>query len=197
MVIRKEQVLALLALATAVWAGRKYSEGPLLGSVYRPAKLEFTATPVLPAPLVADTAPASVRRDFCTEPSETKPLPPRELDFPPRAALSLAALPLDPGPDFGHAWILAIDGAQVEGTTLQSTADAGGAAADAPSPAAEPDPQGGTQKEKEERAALTYDRIYVEGLSAPYLGVIEADNHDLFELEKTGNFDGVVLRQRN
>ncbi|HEU4418336.1 MAG TPA: hypothetical protein VFT55_05315, partial [Planctomycetota bacterium] len=200
MAIRKEQVLTLLALATAVLAGRQYLEESPPGSGYRPGKLEFTATAVAATPLVTDKAPAASRRDFCTEPSETRPLPPRALDFPPRAPLSLAALPLDPGPDFGHAWMLTMDGAQVEGVPLQTAADAGGGAADAPAvaPAAqEPDPQGGTQKDKEERAALLYDRLWVEGLTAPNFGMIETEGVDLFELERTGNFDGVVLHQRN
>jgi tetratricopeptide (TPR) repeat protein len=198
MAIRKEQVLALLALATAVLVGNKYRSDPMPGPTYRPGKLEFKAAAVTATPLVAESAPAAGRRDFCTEPSETRPLPPRELDFPPRAALSLAALPLDPGPDLAHAWMLTTDGAQVDGVTLQSTADAGGAPADAPAqPQDAEQPQGGTQKDKEERAALLYDRIWVQDQPAPHFGMIETEGVDLFELEKKkGNLEGVVLKQR-
>jgi hypothetical protein len=194
--IRKEQVLALLALATAVLAGRKYFDEAPPGASYRPGKLEFTANAVAPTPLVTEGASAASRRDFCTEPSETRPLPPRDLAFPPRAPLSLAALPLDPGPDLGHAWMLTTDGAQVEGVTLQTAADAGSAAAETPAqPQEQEQPQG--TKEKEERAALLYDRIWIEGQSNPHFGLIETEGVDLFELEKKdGQLDGVVLRQR-
>jgi tetratricopeptide (TPR) repeat protein len=197
MAIRKEQVLTLLALATAVLAGRKYFNEPLPGVGYRPTKIDFTATAVAATPLVTETAAGAGRRDFCTEPSETQPLPPRELDFPPRAALSLAALPLDPGPDLAHAWLLTTDGAQVDGVTLQ-TADAGAAPADAPAqPQEQPAEQGGTQKDKEERAALIYDRVWIEGQNAPHFGTIDPEGVDLFDLEKKdGQLDGVVLRQR-
>jgi tetratricopeptide (TPR) repeat protein len=151
---------------------------------------------VAPTPLVTEGASAASRRDFCTEPSETRPLPPRDLAFPPRAPLSLAALPLDPGPDLGHAWMLTTDGAQVEGVTLQTAADAGSAAAETPAqPQEQEQPQG--TKEKEERAALLYDRIWIEGQSNPHFGLIETEGVDLFELEKKdGQLDGVVLRQR-
>jgi len=197
MAIRKEQVLTLLALATAVLAGRKYFNEPPPGLGYRPSKLEFTATAVTATPLVTEAASGAGRRDFCTEPSETRPLPPRELEFPPRAPLSLAALPLDPGPDLGHAWMLATDGAQVEGVTLQTAADAAAAPAEGPAQPQQQEPPDRTPKEKEERAALIYDRVWLEGQPSPYFGMIETEGVDLFELEKKDdNLEGVVLRQR-
>src|SRR5262249_39848166 len=50
---------------------------------------------------------------------------------------------------------------------------------------------------KEERAALLYDRIWVQDQTAPHFGMIETGGVDLFELEKKdNNLEGVVLRQR-
>ncbi|HEX5054057.1 MAG TPA: tetratricopeptide repeat protein [Planctomycetota bacterium] len=194
MTIRKEQVLALLALLVSVWVARQYLEEPPMGPSVNPRKLEYTPIPVPASHLVTTPAPALVRTDLCTEPSETRPLPPRELAFPPRPPLSLAGLLLDPGPDYGHLWLLREDGTPVEGVVLQS---AGEAAPNTPAPAVqEPDPNGETQAQKEERAARTLDRIYAGGQQRPFFGRIDPEGHDLYALEESGDFEGVELRMR-
>ncbi|MCU0865189.1 MAG: hypothetical protein MUC36_15490 [Planctomycetes bacterium] len=193
--MRKEPVLALLTLGLAGWIGSGYLETPTATSRWSPKKLEFVPGAVAEAPLVAAAAAAAVRADFCTEPSETRPLPPRELDFPPRTPLSVAALPLDPGPDYGHSWMLRLDGAAVEGVTLTP---AGEAAAPAVDPGAAPaDPTTSTRKQREEVAARTYDRIYVQNLQSPFFGTIENEGLDLFQLESDRQFEGVLLRLRS
>lgn len=193
MSIRKEQVLAILVLLLAVWIGRGYLGEPEFGSRFAPQRAEYEAAPVPAVDLVAAAAPAPVRRDFCTEPSETQPLPPRELAFPPRAPLTIAGLPLDPGPDYGHLALVQLDGAQVEGVTLQqgTGADGGGETAGA-DPEIDPN-----APMSEDRAARIYDRVWRVNQASPEFGTIEPQaGVDLFRLEEKGDFEGLKLRMR-
>ena len=193
MAIRKEQVLALLTLGIGALVARQYFEDPSVPVRLATKKLEHVAAPVAAAPLLQSAAAAVARVDFCTEPSETRPLPPRELDFPPRAPLSVAALPLDPGPDYAHSWMLGIDGAVVPEVTLAQATDG---AAPAAAPAATQEPVVSTRKQREEQAALTYDRVYANGLASPFFGTLDTEGVDLFALEASGQFEGVTLRLR-
>lgn len=194
MSIRKEQVLAIAVLLLAVWIGRGYLGEPEISSRFAPQRAEYEAKPVPAAQLVAAAGQAPVRRDFCTEPSETQPLPPRELAFPPLAPLTVAGLPLDPGPDYGHLWLLHLDGAQVEGVTLQQGTGADGGGGDASGAGAEADPNAPMS---EERAARIYDRVWRVNLSSPEFGTIEPQSGvDLFRLEETADFEGLKLRMR-
>ena len=93
MQLRKEQVLALLTLLVGAYVARGYLGGPPTFRRYSPKAAEYEAKPVGAQQLVAADAAAPKRRDPFTEPSETRPLPPRQLDFPPHAPLSFAALP--------------------------------------------------------------------------------------------------------
>jgi tetratricopeptide (TPR) repeat protein len=192
--LRKEQVLALVALLLVGYCSRGYFGEPGWSTRFSPQIAEYATATVPTTPLVTGEPPALLRRDFFTEPSETRPLPPRELAFPPRPPLTLAALPLDPGPDYRRAWLLAMDGAQVEGVTLQQAVlqDTEGPTETGPASGL---PQG-TRAEREERAARIYDRIYINGQRAPFFGTIENDNLDLFALEESGQLDGVELRLR-
>ena len=95
--LRKEQVLALVALALGAWVGLGYLEEPSYTPRFAPKKVGYEAKPVVATPLASDTKVELSRPGLCTEPSETKPLEPRLLDFPPRSPLSVAALPLAPG----------------------------------------------------------------------------------------------------
>ena len=92
MAIRKEQVLAIVALVFGALAARGSFEEPRGTARFNPTKNEFAPKAFVPTALVTTAPGALVRRDFCTEPSETRPLPPRQLDFPPRQPLSMAAL---------------------------------------------------------------------------------------------------------
>lgn len=193
MQIRKEQVLALLTLLLALWVGRAWLATPSFPVRVSIKALEYTPRPLVPVSLVVDAAAPPQRIDFCTEPSETRPLPPRPLAFPPRAGLSLAAVPLEPGPDYGHLYALAVDGGVVEGVAIvPPNPDAGTVA---PSPTAD-DGALPTRRELEERAARSYDRVWYGGLSTPRFGTIEADGQDLFALEERTDFTGVKLRLR-
>lgn len=194
MAMRKEQVLALLALALGLLVGRRYLEEPPPGKRFSPQRAEYEPKVLAATPLVTTAPPPLVRRDFCTEPSETRPLPPRQLDFPPRPPLSLAVLPLDPGPDYRHAYALRTDGSQLTGVTIAQSGDA--APTESAPAAAEPAAGGQGRAELEARAALTYDRVYYGGLASPQFGTIEADGLDLFELEERGDFTNVQLRLR-
>ncbi|MBL8756750.1 MAG: hypothetical protein JNK15_25865, partial [Planctomycetes bacterium] len=199
--VKKEQVLALLTLAATGWAATYWLDVPAYRSSYSPATEAYEPKAVPDLALAGPATKASTRRDWATEPSETKPLPPRVLEFPPRAPLTFAAVPLDPGPDYRHLHVLAIDGKQIADVAIAQggeAAPANGAAAPAPGPADAPAPGQGpsTRKEREEIASRSYDRIWLVGQSSPFFGNLEPDNHDLFELEDKGQFDGVVLRQR-
>lgn len=193
MSLRKEQVLLILVLLLGAYVGSSYFGFTKLVSRWTPSDIKYVAQPLEASPLVEGAADALVRRDFLTEPSETRPLPPRTLAFPPHAAASLAALPLDPGPDFRHSWLLRQDGEQVEGVTI-----APGGGESVASGGAVPDEQeqpGSPGSMSPEQAGELYDRIYVVGLSGAYYGRIEQqEGVDLFALEDGGDFTGVKLR---
>jgi tetratricopeptide (TPR) repeat protein len=197
MAIRKEQVLALVTLAVGALVGKRYFEEGVFPTRVTPKKLEYAPKPVTAPPLVTAAAPAVVRRDFLTEPSETRPLPPRTLAFPPRAPLSLATIALEIGPDLRHAYAVRVDGAQVSGVTLGGDA-ATPAAADAGAAPAAPDaPAQSDLEQARERAALTYDRVWIGNQPQPFFGTIEPDPRvDLFQLEARPDFEGVNLRFR-
>jgi tetratricopeptide (TPR) repeat protein len=193
MQVRKEQVLALLTLLLAVWVGRDWLTTPSYPVRLAVKALEYTPRPLAPLALVGDAAAPAQRLDFCTEPSETRPLPPRPLAFPPRAPLSLAAVPLEPGPDYGHLYALRVEGSFLEGATIAppgletAPAEAAPGADDGALP---------SRRELEERAARSYDRVWYGGLATPRFGTIEADGQDLFALEERTDFTGVRLRLR-
>lgn len=197
MEIRKEPVLFVVTALLGAWIAKGLLADVPLSSRFQPTKIEYAATPVTQTVLATGDAPALARRDFATEPSETRPLPPRALEFPPHAPLSVAALPLPIGPDYGHLYAVRVPGEPVEGVTLQTVADAeaaegedGGDVAAAAAPAA------GGQGNDEEQLARTYDRIWVVGQKAPQFGAIEPDGRDVFELEALRDFEGVVVRMR-
>lgn len=195
MAIRKEQVLLLLTLGVGALVARSlFEEGPR-ASTWSPKVLERTPAPVPVTALVTEAAPPAARRDICTEPSETRPLPPRALDFPPQAPLSVAALPLHPGPDFGHLWPVQIDGATVDGVVLQTEVNAAAAA-----PAADGDstvPAQETPEDKAKRLAKSYDRIFEVGKKAPFWGTLEwLPGQDPYDIEKRTDFSDIEIHLR-
>ena len=194
MAIRKEQVLLLLTLGVGALVARSLMQEGMQASQWSPKVLQREPRPVPAIALIGGIAPPpAARRDSFTEPSETRPLPPRELAFPPRAPLSIAAVPLDPGPDYAHLWQLRIDGAPAEGVALQAPAEAQPAApaAEAEAPAQE------TTAEKEARAARVYERIFEVGKRAPFWGTIELQpGQSLYDLEARTDFDGVEVHVR-
>jgi tetratricopeptide (TPR) repeat protein len=191
--IKKEQTLALLTLLVGAWAASSYLTPAEFRASFTATRLEYAAKPPLATPLVGGDAAPMQRRDFCTEPSETRPLPPRALAFPPRAPLSVAAIPLEPGPDFGHLYALRVDGALQSATPIVQGGAEAAPVVEAP---AQEDGPIATRKELEERAARSYDRVWYNGLASPRFGTIEAEGHDLFALEERGDFTGVKLRLR-
>ncbi|MBL8727727.1 MAG: hypothetical protein JNM25_04800 [Planctomycetes bacterium] len=193
--MRKEQVLALLTLLLGGWMARSLLQEPMRPTSFQPTKIDYEPAQVPAAVLVTTAAPPLARADFCTEPSETRPLPPRELEFPPRLPLSVAGLPLDIGPDYGHMWALRIDGGPVEGVVLQAESEAAAAPAAPAAPAGDVQETGG-RAEQEARAARTYDRLWVVGQKSPNFGAIEPDGRDPFALEEMRDFEGVVVRMR-
>ncbi len=77
MAIRKEQVLFLVTLGIGALVARSLLQEGIRPARWQPKPLEHTSSPVVPAALVVDPAPPFARRDSFTEPSETRPLPPR------------------------------------------------------------------------------------------------------------------------
>ena len=196
MAIRKEQVLALLTLVVAALVAKGALSEFTLGKSFTAKTKEYVPTAIKATALVTAAPPAAGRANFCTEPGETRPLPPRELALPTRAPLSVAALPLEAGPDFGHLWLVQMDGSTVEGVTLGA---AGEAAAPAPAagPATEEPQQPATSRaERAKLAALTYARVYSQGLATPFFGTLETTDVDLWKLEESKDFAGVTLRLR-
>lgn len=195
MAIRKEQVLALcvLAIGGLVYMGLGGDDGQAVS--FTPKKLEYAAQPVRTTPLAGDGSGGPARGTLFAEPRETRALPPRELAFPPRTPLSVAALPLDIGPDYAHALMLRDDGAPAEGVTLQMVEAAVTASGQGET---EPAAAGPAQTPAERRAMLaaTYDQIYLQGLSAPYFGFVEVEGLDPFDAEALRSFDDKVVRFR-
>ncbi len=195
--IRKEPVLlGLTAGVVALIAGRWFEE-PFFPQKFNATVRAYETKAVPTTTLAGTVGKPAVRANYFTEPSETKSLPPRLLDFPPRASLTFAAVPLEIGPDYRHLYALRMDGGALAGVTIAQTGDT---AAAAPEPVAEPEApvagQGTTRAQREAQAARTYDRIWIVGQSSPFFGTIEVDNLDLIELEAKKQFDGVVLRLR-
>lgn len=193
MSLRKEQVLLILVILMAGYCGQDYFSIRQDVSRKSITRLPYESEPFGKTPLVETDAGALVRRDFLTEPSETRPLPPRELAFPPREAFGVAALPLDPGPDFRHSWLLRQNGAQVQGVTLQT-----GGGGDNGVAAATEDPQEpNLGPMTSEQAAKQYDQIWIANLSNPYFVRIEPQTqYDLFKLEEGGDLSEVKLLVR-
>jgi len=192
MSLRKEQVLLILVILMAGYCGQDYFSIRQDVSRKSITKLPYEAEAFGQTPLVVTDADALVRRNFLTEPSETRPLPPRDLAFPPREAFGVAALPLDPGPDFRNSWLLRQNGEQVQGVTLQA---GGGAAVDEAPVEDQQEPNLGPMTP--EQAAKQYDRIWVANLTNPYFVRVEPQTeHDLFALEEGGDLSGVKLLVR-
>ncbi|MCB9887284.1 MAG: hypothetical protein H6838_17475 [Planctomycetes bacterium] len=199
MSLRKEQVLALLTLLLAAWIWNGRRQPLVMVDRITMKQLDYEPGKVAETPLAGPGDGQLRRRDFATEPSETQPLPPRPLAFPPRAPRSIVMLPLDPGPDFGHALQLAGDGAVVEGVTLAEPGEAETAAA--------PEEQGGqdalpsTRAEREAIAARSYDRVFLQNQSGAFYGTIEQvdglpKGKDKYDLEKMISFEGVTIHMR-
>ena len=160
MALRKEQVLLLVALALGAWVWKGQAGAEWRSPSLTTTKIEYKVAPLPKAPLLTGTAAQAMSRRWFREPSETSPLPPRELPFPQRPPAHLVALPLDPGPDLSRADLLLIPGDVVPDVTLQPTA--------APAaPAATDDvPKGNeTAEDKRRRFAKIYDEIKVDGLT--------------------------------
>jgi hypothetical protein len=90
MSIRKEQVLLILVVLMVGYCSQDSFGIEQMRRGKATPKKEYKVIPFAPAPLVDSEAEALVRRNFLTEPSETRPLPPRDLRFPPRQAFGVA-----------------------------------------------------------------------------------------------------------
>jgi len=191
--IRKEQVLLLLTLGVGALVARSLLQEGVRAQTWTPKALAREVPPVPSVTMLDAAAAPPSRKDLFLEPRETRPLPPRELDFPPRAPLSIAAVPLDPGPDYGHLWQIRTEGAPVENVVLQTAAEAAPAATptEAEAPVAE------TAEQKAARYAKVYDRIYEVGKRAPFWGTIELQkDQNLYDLEAKTDFSGVEVHLR-
>ncbi len=188
MALRKEQVLVLASLAVGVLVWKSSGGAEWRVPQLTTSRLEFTAGKVPTAPVVTtDGQELSLRRWF-REPSETQPLPPRDLPFPGREPMPWIALPLDPGPDLARADLLSVSGVVVTGVTLQSTAAATGS-----DPAPEQPAVRETLDDKKKRYAKIYDQVNVANQAEPFFGILRAPGQDLYRLEELSDFDEVVV----
>lgn len=182
MSIRKEQVLLILVVLMVGYCSQDSFGIKQMRRGKATPKKEYKVIPFAPAPLVDSEAEALVRRNFLTEPSETRPLPPRDLRFPPRQPFGVAGMPLDPGPDFRHSWLLCQNGAQLEGVSLQV-----GGGIENTSVLEEPslqEPDLGPMSP--EQAAKLYDRVWIANLSPHYCRIEAGPDIDLFKFEEPG-----------
>jgi tetratricopeptide (TPR) repeat protein len=197
--LNKEQVLLLCVLGLGLWQYKSLTTDAATAASYEAGRKQHAAAAVPQAALAGTATVAPLRRDLFREPSETQPLPPRALPFPDRPPASLVALPLDPGPDLGHAEVLRMPGDVVAGVSLagpfegERAAESGGGAsgAGAAGTGAGQDPS----QQGWEHWASTYDQIWVTTLPrSPYLGVIE--HPDKIALEAQRAFAGETVRMR-
>lgn len=193
MALRKEQVLALLSLLVLVWVWFTLGGDPGQARISDPKWLTYEPPAVRAVPLVEGTAGRPARLDWCTEPRETRPLPPRDLAFPSVPPLSLCAVPLDPGLDLALAARLLESGAAVEGVVVQTAAEPAAAAGDPPAV-----PQAGPGDAAARRALLekTYDQVFVGALPNPLFGWVEVDGVEPWQIESITNFENHVVRLR-
>ncbi|MCR9246752.1 MAG: tetratricopeptide repeat protein [bacterium] len=199
MSLRKEQVLALLVLVLGAYLYTTYGEigggRNLFNARFR--EVEVEKVPVLP--LVEGDPDLSGRRTLFTQPRETLPLPPRELDFPPQSAASIVALPLPIGPDYRNFVRLAMDGSVVEGVQVQESTPEAAATGEG-----EDGGQGGPPDIEQLRAqaAKTYARIWAGGLSNPFYGILVAVKDsdgkviDKFDAEKLKDLSDYTVELR-
>jgi|GEM_PF-2689039 len=196
MSIRKEQVLFILVVLFAAYCSQDFLSVDAMKVRYAPTRIEYEPEALRPAALVSTENDKISRQDFFSEPSETRPLPPRDLPFPPRAPLSVCGLPLDPGPDFRHSWLLRQDGAVITDAALNPS-DSPESGAVGPSDVIDDSGDVGVGPMSAEQAAQLYDRLYLQNLSKPFYGVLEsAEGIDPFELEQRTDFTGLKLRFR-
>ena len=199
MALKKEQTFFLACLALGAWAYRSGSDDAWNAPRVAAGQKEHQQAVLPSAPLLTGPAVAPPLRRFFREPSETQPLPPRQLPFPEREPMAFVALPLPIGPDLVRADLLRISGLIVAGALPGGVGAEQGQAeveADAGADAQQPAPVGRqTREQKKERYRRQYDQVWITGQNEEHFGILRAPGHDLFELEQrdAGGLEDVVV----
>lgn len=191
--LRKEQVLLLATVAVGALVFKSMAGDDLPSKAFTFDKAKVEAAPLPELPLAAAIEPAAPARNWFLEPSETKPLPPRELPFPARPPLHVIGLPLAVGPDLAWGQLLAISGEVVDAGDAPATAGSAepasptstnaAASPAAASPAAVQEPQA---EDRLERLSRTYDRVWnTANQRTPLIGRVIYQG-DRFALEEPG-----------
>lgn len=176
MSLRKEQVLAILALAVGLYYVSSLQKASATNpSSGRPRSYEPPALPL--SPLVdPNDDPQLLTRDIFVEPAETRSLPPRDLPLPPPRVFGVVGLPLVEDAAWAH--LLEFGGAPEQGVELTDPAlgSAAGSAA-----AGDSEPQDPVQPNGTEQLARTYDLL--ETNVGPQWCLLEGhDGRDKFDL---------------
>lgn len=195
MALRKEQVLALVALLVLAWVWFGTGGEVARVRVAEPKWLEHQAPTTRSVPLLVGALGKLGRPEWFTEPRETRPLPPRELQFPPMAPWALCAPPLEPGLDLAFAARLLGPGTVVEGVTLQTAVESAAASGEAsPAVAAQGGPSGpGDAAARRAQMERTYDQVYVGALTNPLFGWVKVEGVEPWRIESITNFDDLVV----
>lgn len=184
--LRKEQVLLIAALLLGAYSYKSMQSGEAPQYRFSSETRDYTPEPLPASVLAAPVTVAVPKRDWCREPSETQPLPPRPLAFPARPPLSVIGLPLQLGPDFAEAQLLRVSGEVVEGVELAGAAG-GNSAAPPPTETNEPQAATSTQADKMARYEKLYDRVWnLQNVKVPQFGILEYPGGDPFDLEEPG-----------
>ncbi|MEC7584434.1 MAG: hypothetical protein VYE77_08955 [Planctomycetota bacterium] len=190
MALRKEQVLLLASLGVAalVWkyGGSDEWRAPRVNA----SKQDYEASKLPGAPIVDEAASDPSLRPWFREPSETQPLPPTDLPWPPRKPLFLVALPLHPGPDISRADMLRISGERVAGVTRDVGEGTTGTIDDGGSQVSEPVQ---SREQKKRRWAQVYDQVYISGQSEPLFGIVTVPGVNKLDLQGMTDFSEVVV----
>ena len=200
MALRKEQVLVVVALVLGALVYKSGQDEGWRAPSLSPQSKDYKPAGAPGAPLLTSPSDLASMRRFFREPSETQPLPPRQLPFPSVEAMPLVALPLDPGPDLARSDLLLVPGAPTEGVVLDAQPAAEAAPADgAAGEKAEAASRGGvqeTREQKKERYRKQYDQVWLTGQNEEHFGILRAPGQDLYDLAErdAAKLEGVVVQ---
>ncbi|GAB4137221.1 MAG: hypothetical protein Fur0037_02160 [Planctomycetota bacterium] len=191
--LRKEQVLLLVVLVLGLWSYSSMRGGEERRFRFSAKRLDYSGVELGDPGLAEALTPAVPVRNWTREPSETSPLPPRELEFPATAPMRIVALPLDPGPDFHWSQALAMSGEIVPDPAAPGAGQPAGAPPEGQGRPAEdpsaPAAQEPTAAERKARFDRLYDRVWnAANMREPLYGIVEYPGGDRFDLEDP-NFD--------
>lgn len=183
--LRKEPVLFAIAVAIALWTWSSRGASKISDRVVA-GELAYQALPAASVVLASRDADRRANEDPFREPSESSPLPPTRLPFPPLPPLPIVGVPLSPGQEAGAWFQLRVAGGPPTPHAF-ATPDAGGSDGELPAGDAAGDPAEAAAPAnpvvpaaQDENAR--FDRLYLAGQTRPLVGFVRNTSPDKFEI---------------